>query len=232
MYTDRELGQRIASHFPFRQARSRYIRAKIASDPAYPAVAAALAGSDLPVWDGGCGLGLLAFYLRERGFDVPHLGVDLDAEKVAVGAEVARLHYPGVILETGSITDPPTGFDGHAVVLDVLHYLSPSERAQTLRKIQRLVATPGARCLIRFTARDRSWRYLVTLAEEFAIRGVGWIRGGRLCFPTIAELAGAFPEAEWRISVRPLWGRTPFNSYLLEAIKKPPSKNPPAHRAE
>ena len=73
---------RIARQFTGRW-RQGYVRGKLRSDPAYEAVFERLKDLPQPVLDVGCGLGLLAFYLRERGFTPPVVGVDFDAEKIA-----------------------------------------------------------------------------------------------------------------------------------------------------
>ena len=68
----------IASRYPRGFLRT-YVRAKLASDPVYAAVFEQLRGSDLPVIDVGCGVGILAMYLRQRGFTAPIVGIDHDA---------------------------------------------------------------------------------------------------------------------------------------------------------
>lgn len=212
------IAKNIVRKFPPDRGRGYYIRGKIGTDPAYGAVFEALNGRDGPLWDGGCGLGLLAFYLRERGWNGAILGADLSAEKVAVGNAVAREHYAGVTLEVRSLTEPPDSFLGNVTLIDVLHYLEPEAQQRLLARVREMVA-PGGVAVIRFTARERAWRYWATLLEELIVRGSGWIRGGRICFPTKEEVAHGFREAGWETTLRPLWGRTPFNSYLLVAVR-------------
>jgi O-methyltransferase involved in polyketide biosynthesis len=121
-----------------------------------------------------------------------------------------------VTLEVRSLTEPPAGFSGSVTLIDVLHYLDPEGQQQLLARVRAMVAPDGV-VVIRFTARERSWRYCATLIEEMIVRGSGWIRGGRICFPSKDEVAQGFRESGWKTTVRPLWGRTPFNSYLLVA---------------
>ncbi len=210
------IGERIAERFPPGRWRRGYIRGKVASDPAYEAVWEAVRGTSLPLWDGGCGFGLLAFYLREKGYTAPVLGTDLAEDKIEMGTRVAAKHYPSVTLRAESVENPPRDFAGHIALLDVLHYLPHDAQRRLLHTIIAMLP-PGGKCLIRFTARDRSWRYAVTMLEEIAIRGIGWIRGGRICFPTVEEVVAPIREAGMEYDVRSLWGRTPFNSYLLTA---------------
>lgn len=210
------IAKNILKKFPHNRSRNYYIRGKIGTDPAYGAVFEALQGRAGPLWDGGCGLGLLAFYLRERGWMGEVMGADVSAEKVALGNEVARAHYPGVTLCVGSLTEPPAGFRGSVTLIDVLHYLDAEGQQALLKRVREMVA-PGGVVVIRFTARDKSWRYYATLIEEMVVRGSGWIRGESVGFPTTEAVARGFLAAGWKTEVRPLWGRTPFNSYLLVA---------------
>ncbi|RYD47568.1 MAG: methyltransferase domain-containing protein, partial [Verrucomicrobiaceae bacterium] len=73
--------KRIASLFPGRWD-SNYVASKLRTDPLYTALAENLRGSDLPLLDLGCGLGLLAFFLRSKGISVPIHGLDYDERKI------------------------------------------------------------------------------------------------------------------------------------------------------
>ncbi len=206
----------ISSRFASNRWQQGYVAGKLRTDPVYAAVLAAMKGRPGPLWDAGCGLGLLPFFLREHGWHGPVVGTDLDVKKVAQGNRVAQDHYADVELRVGSITEPPQDFRGDVALLDALHYVTAEEQQRVLEQIRGAVP-PGGQCLIRFSARDRSWRYYATLLEEYWIRGIGWIRGGQLHFPSRAEVEGGFLADGWTTEIRPLWGRTPFNSYLLLA---------------
>jgi hypothetical protein len=93
--------------------------------------------------------------------------------------------------------------------------MEPLVQASVLKQIASRIP-PGGRALIRTAFRDGSWRYLVTLLEEVFVRASGWIRGGACQFPARSELASYLRGAEWRVSIQPMWGRTPFNSHLVE----------------
>src|SRR5690606_41357293 len=60
-----------------------YARAKLASDPLYPGIVEALRGSDAPLLDLGCGIGLLAHARRGAGLVVPYRGLGNDARTLA-----------------------------------------------------------------------------------------------------------------------------------------------------
>ena len=80
---------RVAAQFPQLWLRL-YVTSKLRRDPIYPAAYELFRGSDEPILDIGCGLGLLAFYLRERGCRQPILGLDLDARKIRTGTSRSR----------------------------------------------------------------------------------------------------------------------------------------------
>lgn len=215
--------ERAASHFAFNRRLHGYSRGKIAWDPAYRHLAKALQGSTLPWLDVGCGMGLLAAYLRESGCTASLHGIDPDAAKIALAQKVAA-RYPGLSFACGDARELPA-FEGGVIVLDVLHYLTPDGQSHFLREVASRLA-PGGRAYVRTTFRDRSWRYAVTLAEEVFIRAVGWIRGGSCCFPTRAHIEQALIPTGCRVEIYPLWGRTPFNSHMVEI------ERPQASRAE
>ena len=78
--------KRIAALYPGR-FDSHYVASKLRTDPLYAALANEIRGADLPLLDLGCGLGLVAFFLRTVGVEVPINGIDFDSRKI----EMARL---------------------------------------------------------------------------------------------------------------------------------------------
>ena len=211
--------KRAADRFRNFRVLSSYAKSKAAWDPAYPAVAAALRESSHPLLDIGCGVGLLAAYLRESGCLQPVLCLEPDAEKIRIGVERVAGNYPRIEFRVGDARLLPD-FSGDIVMLDVLHYMEPDVQRSVLEQIASRIA-PGGRALIRTTFRDNSWRYYATLLEEVFVRASGWIRGGSCRFPTRAETTAPYHSPEWKVTVKPMWGRTPFNSYLIEVFRLP-----------
>lgn len=191
-----------------------YVWGKLWSDPVYRACAHRLGTSALPLLDVGCGIGLLALYLREHGFQGEVLGVDADLHKVVHGMEaVVAGAYQEITLRVGNCTELP-GFSGHVAILDVLQYLTAAEQRQVLDDLAARIA-PGAWCIIRTTPKDHSWRFrLTTLAERFAHRTT-WMSQPAIDFPTLKAIQEHFPLHDFEQEIRPLWGWTPFNSWLL-----------------
>jgi len=206
---------RAAGRFRSSRFLHGYAKGKASWDPAYPAAAEILRGSPRPLLDVGCGIGLLAAYLRESGCAQPIIGIEPDPAKVDSARRLVARHYPEVAFEAGDARALPE-FSGDVVMLDVLHYMAPAEQRGVLRAVAGRIPR-GGRALIRTTFRDRSWRYFATLAEEAVVRMSGWIRGGRCRFPSRAEVVAGLEEAGLEVSIRPMWGRTPFNSHLIEA---------------
>ncbi len=211
--------ERAADRFRASRFLHGYAKGKATWDPAYPAVAASLQQSEFPLLDIGCGVGLLAAYLRESGCRQPILGIEPDVAKIRMATEQVANGYAQVEFRVGDARDLPE-FSGDVVMLDVLHYMDAACQRSVLEGISSRIR-PGGRALIRTTFRDGSWRYYATLLEEVFVRVSGWIRGGRCHFPTRDEVTAPFRGPEWQVSVTPMWGRTPFNSHLVVVQRLP-----------
>jgi SAM-dependent methyltransferase len=209
--TRKEIALRLASRFDSRYLRG-YVRAKVAADPVYEAVAERLREHPLPLVDLGCGVGLMAFYLREKGFDGPIVGIDFDERKIAVAQAIADRHDLGVRFRTGDARAmlPP----GHSVmILDLLQYIDREGQQLTLRNAARAVA-PGGVVIVRAGVRDGSWRYRLSWLSDTFGRAIRWMRAERLVIPTREDIVAPFAEG-FDAEITPLWGRTPFNNYLF-----------------
>jgi SAM-dependent methyltransferase len=199
--------KRIASRYPTRFLRS-YARVKIATDPAYNAVYDLLRDASEPLLDIGCGVGLMAFYLRERGLRMPIVGIDHDRRKIEIARRVAGGDQ-SVSFEIGDARHS-VQFRGNVVLLDVLHYFSDADQSIILRN----AAAAGGMIIIREGIRDGSLRYRLTYAQEMLARMGGWLKAERLHFPT-RESIGTSLNGEFREEVKPMFGRTPFNNYMF-----------------
>src|SRR5437762_7259706 len=88
---------RVATQFRSPWLRN-YVRTKLRSDRIYSAAYDLLGRSAEPILDVGCGVGLLAFYLRERACRQRILGLDLDVRKIRYGATIAARGYRDIEL--------------------------------------------------------------------------------------------------------------------------------------
>ena len=168
----------------------------------YPAYEAVFARARGPMADLGCGAGVLAAYLRARGFDAPITGIDHDARKIAVARDLA---LPDATFLVGRASARPEPI---IVMLDLLHYFDDDGQAALLR-----AAARADLVIIRDAVRDGTWRYRATYAQETFARAVRWLKADRLNFPRRETIVDAFDGFEREIV--PLWGRTPFNNYLF-----------------
>jgi SAM-dependent methyltransferase len=200
--TTDDVAIRIAARYPSRFLRA-YVRAKVRIDPVYAAVFERISDSTEPLLDVGCGVGVLAAYLRARGFAAPIRGIDHDERKVAVAAAVVHDATFEVADARSAI---PAG--GTVVLLDLVHYFRSTDQAAILA-----AAANAKTVIIRDAVRDGSWRYRLTYAQETFSRAVRWLRAERLHFLTREEIVRPF--AGFEAEVVPLYGRTPFNNYLF-----------------
>lgn len=219
MTPDSRTRRRIAERFSRRGDRI-YIHGKLATDPVYAATARAIAGRRLPLLDIGCGLGLLGHYLHACDALDGYIGLDHDARKISMGrdaAERAGLGDEIALCEVDAAT--PQALRGHVAMLDVLHYLPEERQGELLAFAVDHLADDGV-LILRNVIRDGSWRYRATVWEEKFIKAVGWIPGGAQYFPTEADIRGVLEPRGIRVDFRPLFGRTPYNSYLMTASRQ------------
>jgi SAM-dependent methyltransferase len=200
--TTDDVAHRIAARYPTAFLRA-YVRAKVRIDPVYAAVFERIGGSTDAVLDVGCGVGILAAYLRTRGFAAPIRGMDHDERKVAVAGSVVR----DATFEVADARSA-TATGGTVVLLDLLHYFRSGDQNAILAS-----AANAATVIIRDAIRDGSWRYRLTYAQETFSRAVRWLRAERLHFLMRDEIVRPF--AKFEAEVVPLYGRTPFNNYLF-----------------
>lgn len=217
--THEEACARVASLFRSRWLRG-YVGSKLRSDPVFPAVFDLLRESRAPLLDLGCGVGLLEFYLRERGWQNEAVGLDADAQKIRQAVETGNSRYRGVQFLEQDVRDPLPQFSGNVTALDLLHYLEPADQTALLVELAKRVA-PGGWLLLRDSPRDGSLRHRLTHAGEVFAQTISWNLKTPLHFPTRASINAAFPESEFIRDERPAFGRTPFNNRLFIFRRKP-----------
>lgn len=204
---------RLSKLFPRRWDRS-YVATKLRSDPLYEAVSAELRGSGLPLLDLGCGLGLLALYLREGGHRFPIRGLDYDSRKIRSAREIAtRSGDDGLCFEEHDARTGLPEHQGNVTILDILQFFSP-EQIDTLLKLAAERVAPGGKLVIRSGLRDDSWRFKTTIAGDLLAKATFWMKAAPTHYPAAAEFERVLaPFGTVRIS--PLWGATPFNNHLI-----------------
>lgn len=204
-----------------------YTRSKLRHDPLYGGVAAALLGSTAPLLDLGCGIGLLAHCLRACGLVLPYRGLDNDADKIAhasraaARAQLADTAFECIDLSQTSGPDSVAlstlrTHRGSVAILDVLQFLPPNAQTPLLDTAIACL-TPDARLVIRTGLADDSGRARITRAVDRLSHTVRWMNTGPKRYPERAQLAAHLRAQGLDAQFFPLWGRMPFNNWLVVA---------------
>jgi 2-polyprenyl-3-methyl-5-hydroxy-6-metoxy-1,4-benzoquinol methylase len=192
-----------------------YTRCKLRTDPVYAAVAGELAGTDLPVLDIGCGLGLLGHYLHASGLNMPVTGFDYDERKIRAATVMAtRAGRSGLHFRSGDARTGLPEFAGHVVILDILQFFQREEQELLLAAAAARVA-PGGRLVIRSGLRAPGWRYRVTVLADYLARATLWMKAAPVCYPDADQFRRVLGGAGLEVAIRPLWGSTPFHNHLI-----------------
>jgi 2-polyprenyl-3-methyl-5-hydroxy-6-metoxy-1,4-benzoquinol methylase len=216
----RSLSRLTASHYLPLRHHYWYARCKLATDPLYAGVGAALAETSAPLLDLGCGIGLLAHTLRSHGFTAAYVGVDNDANKIAAATGAAEhaglsdVRYACVDLANDAF--PP--HRGSVALLDVLQYL-PAPAATALVERAAACIVPGARLVIRSGLDDHDARTRFTRAMDVFSRRIGWMNTAPKRYPTRTELETLLARCGLQARFTPLSGRLPFNNWLIVGEK-------------
>ncbi len=207
----------LARHFPGRWDH-HYIAAKIKSDPLYEAVLAEFRESELPLLDLGCGLGLLAFFLRHNGLGFPILSLDYDQRKILEARRVAgELGLERLDFEHHDAREGLPAHQGNVSILDILQFFKPAEQQLLLTEAAERVA-PGGKLVIRSGLRDRSLRFRITVAGDLFAKWTFWMKAAPVYYPGREDFEQALSD-HGRLSISPLWGGTPFNNHLIVLTK-------------
>jgi 2-polyprenyl-3-methyl-5-hydroxy-6-metoxy-1,4-benzoquinol methylase len=207
------LEKEIARAYPRRGDRY-YVLSKMRSDPLYAAVHEQIGSSELPLLDLGCGLGLLAFYLRLKGSTMPIHGLDYDGRKIR-DAKVAaeRLGVTGIDFAEHDARQGLPEHSGNVTILDILQFFSPSQQEALVQLAAERVA-PGGKLVIRTGLHDETWRFKITVAGDILAKITQWMKAAPMHYPA-AEDFRKWLSGYGRVDVRPLWGSTPFNNHLV-----------------
>lgn len=203
-----------SAYFPQRR-HYWYARCKLASDPLYAGVGAALRGTTAPLLDLGCGIGLLAHTLRAQGFAGGYSGIDNDATKIAaarsaaVRAGLCDVAYDCIDLATAPF--PP--HRGSVALLDVLQFVPEPAATGLLERAAACIA-PGARLIIRSGLAGDDARARFTRAVDVFSRAVGWMNAAPTHYPARAQLEALLQRCGLSAHFSPLGGRW-FNNWLI-----------------
>ena len=221
---DRATATRIATAFlPVHPLGNRwdyyYTRTKLVSDPLYPGVLQALRGSQAPVLDLGCGLGLLTHALRLDGQTMAYRGVDNDAAKIKRARNVAgKSDLANTTFEVLDLAEGRPVHQGSVAILDVLQYLDATAQQVLLGEAISML-TPGARLVIRTALGDSSRRGQTSRITDRLANLIGWMQSRPKYYPDVDAMRTQLVDAGLQTTFSPLYGNTPFNNWLIVAEK-------------
>ena len=197
-----------------------YVSCKLRTDPLYGGVFGELKTSSLPLLDIGCGIGILGMYLRERGWGNPFTGFDYDVGKIKGGRElIAKGAYADISLSHGDARRDLPEHCGDVAILDILQFLDDPEKTALLESAAARVA-PGGTLVVRSGLFEKSLRFYVTLAGDILAKCTFWMKAAPVHYPTEAFFRKVLEAQGLVVEIRPFWGGTPFNNYLILA-KRP-----------
>jgi 2-polyprenyl-3-methyl-5-hydroxy-6-metoxy-1,4-benzoquinol methylase len=207
----------IASAYLPSRHRYWYSLSKLAMDPLYASVPAAFADNRAPILDLGCGIGLLLHCLRASGSQSSYVGVDTDAEKIEA-ARVAsqRGGHSNAAFDVCDLSQRFPQHEGSVALLDVLQYLPSAAQEPLISQAAQCVSRDG-RLVIRTGLADDSWRSTLTRATDRFGHWIGWMKTSFKAQPSAADLTAVLRRHGLQADFKPLWGRTPFNNWLVIA---------------
>lgn len=203
----------LASHYESRWFRN-YAKSKLKTDPLYEAVYGELADSSEPLLDLGCGLGLAAFYFRTSGYTSPIHGTDYDRKKIGAAQAIAEKFYENITFEFGDARHGVPEFSGNVTILDILQFFTLEEQRRLLAKVAASIS-PKGKLIIRSGLNEPGWRFRVTVLGDLLAKATLWMRAAPVCYPTRELFEETLGAAGLKGTFTPLWGKTPFNNYLI-----------------
>ncbi|GFE83398.1 methyltransferase [Steroidobacter agaridevorans] len=207
----------IAASFLPDRYRYWYSLSKLAMDPLYEAMPGAFDDEREPLLDLGCGIGLLLHCLRAGGCNLPYVGVDTDAMKIDAARDASA--RGGITDANFQVCDLSVQFPKHhgsVALLDVLQYLPQQAQGTLLAQAAQCVSKQG-KLVIRTGLADGTWRSAMTRATDRFGHLVGWMKTSFKAQPSAQELRAVLQRHGLQAEFKPLWGRTPFNNWLVIA---------------
>jgi len=194
-----------------------YTKSKLKTDPLYDGVFSEVKESRLPLLDIGCGLGILAMYLRERGWRNSVSGFDYDSRKIEGGRRmIDRGGYGDIRLQQGDARHHLPDHRGDVAILDILQFFDNGEQSHLLASAAARVA-PGGKLIIRSGLKEKNTRFFVTWLGDILAKLTFWMKAAPVHYPTGVFFKKVLEDQGLEVEIRPFWGRTPFNNYLILA---------------
>ncbi len=216
MADSRSIAKKIASLCPGRWLTG-YTKTKLRTDPLYNGVHQELQDQSGPLLDVGCGMGIFGLYLRERGWNAPITGFDYDQSKVTAGLKmIEKGGYQNISLSRGDARSELPDHSGNVTILDILQFFVDAEQRQLIKEVSRRVSDEGI-LVIRSGVKEKNLRFLITWIGDIFAKCTFWMKSAPIHYPTKEFFVETLEAEGFKVEVRPFWGRTPFNNYLIVA---------------
>jgi len=197
-----------------------YTKSKLKTDPLYDGVFAEIGESDFNLLDIGCGMGILACYLRERGWNGEAYCLDFDSRKIVDGQKMLEKgDYKGITLTEGDARTDQPEHSGNVTILDILQFLEPEQQKQVLQEAAKRVCV-GGKLLIRSGIKEDNWRFRITHLADIFARCTFWMKAAPNHYPNKEFFRKVLTDEGLAVEIKPLWGNTPFNNYLIVAERR------------
>lgn len=197
-----------------------YTKCKIRTDPLYEGIYAELEQRRLPLLDIGCGLGILAMYLRECGWGNAVTGIDYDSSKIESGKRMlAKGGYSGIALSQGDARSGLPEHRGDVTILDIMQFFDADGQRDLLKSAASRVA-PGGKLIIRSGLLEKNVRFFTTWIGDIFAKCTFWMQAAPVLYPTGDFFRETLSAEGFEVEIRPFWGNTPFNNFLIVA-KRP-----------
>jgi SAM-dependent methyltransferase len=194
-----------------------YTKSKILADPLYGGVYQELKDSKNPLLDIGCGMGIHAMYLRERDWHGPVLGIDYDQGKIKDGKQLIKNGgYKNISLVQGDARLNLPDHHGDVAILDILQFFDFDQQESLLRIAAKKVC-PGGKLVIRSGIKEKNLRFFVTWLGDMLAKCTCWMKAAPTHYPTTELFHTVLENEGFEVEIRPFWGKTPFNNYLIVA---------------
>jgi 2-polyprenyl-3-methyl-5-hydroxy-6-metoxy-1,4-benzoquinol methylase/uncharacterized protein (DUF2062 family) len=194
-----------------------FAKGKAKGDPVYQRVLRMLSPHS-SILDVGGGQGILCLlHALLHGGRQSRVVVDYDAKRIAHGkiaAEKVGVHVRFLQQDVRELTAQGK-FDA-VCVLDVLHYMPPTQQKQVLDHLKLLVADGGV-LIIRDMDRQYRWRTFFTLMQERFSLLFKFTQATKLYPPSSKEISKILRASGFSVDVTPCWGLTPFANVLIVA---------------
>jgi SAM-dependent methyltransferase len=186
---------------------------KVLMDPLYEAVHKILRGTREPLLDIGCGMGVLAFYLREHGWAPPCTCVDVDLSKIVLARRLQH-QWPGLVeFHAVDVVRGLPDHHGSVTLLDVLHYLPQDAQDPVLASAASRVSADGV-LIIRNAMSGSTRRLGITKVTDWLGRWSRWMHTRPRHYPDPDSICATLAAHGLHGTFAPLWGRTPFHNWL------------------